>query len=80
MAGNDRFQAVGATFAQKDPASIPALVHALLEEESVRVKAKIAEGLAANGWAIPEDDRDAVRKVLPHQFGVDGEGKITRRG
>jgi hypothetical protein len=75
-----RFHAAATTFAQKDPGSIPALVRALLEEESVRIKAKIAEGLLANGWAIPEGERDPVRKVLPHHFGVDGEGKITKRG
>src|SRR5262249_29992547 len=69
-----RYHAVASTFAQKDPASIGPLVNLALDEESVRIRSKIADGFMANGWAVPEDERDAVRKVLPHQYGIDGEG------
>lgn len=74
-----RFNAVTAIFAQEDAEAVPALLTLLLDEESVRVRAKIADGLAARGWAVPEDQRDAVRKVLPPQFGVDGAGLLTKR-
>jgi hypothetical protein len=74
-----RYFAVAATFAQKDPESIEPLVKLILDEESVRIRTKVAEGFRTNGWAIPEDERDAVRKVLPYEFGIDGEGKITKR-
>lgn len=74
-----RFHAVAATLAQKDPEAIGPLLALLLDEESVRVRAKIADGLAANGWAVPDDQRDAVRKSLPHEYGVDGSGHITKR-
>ena len=74
-----RYHAASATLAQKDEASIGPLVKVLLDEESMRIKNKILDGFVANRWAIPEDERDAVRKVLPYQFGVDGEGKLTKR-
>ena len=51
----------------------------ILDEESVRVRAKIAEGLAVLGWEIPDGQRDAVRKVLPPQYGINGLGSITKR-
>ncbi len=75
-----RFLAVAATLAQKDPESSKSLIAALLEEESVRVRAKIADGYVALGWEIPDDQRDAVRKVLPPQYAVDGAGLMTKRG
>jgi hypothetical protein len=74
-----RFNAVTATLAQKDSASTAALVAALIEEESLRVRTKIADGLVTLGWEIADDHRDAVRKVLPPQFGVDGTGRVTKR-
>lgn len=74
-----RFHAVAATLAQKDPASIPALLALLLDEESVRVRSKVADGFVALGWEVPDDQRDAVRKVLPNQYGIDGAGLVTKR-
>jgi hypothetical protein len=74
-----RYHAVGATIAQKEAESIGPLVKLLLEEESVRVKSKIAEGFVTEGWAVPDDQRDAARKALPHQFGVASDGKLTKR-
>jgi hypothetical protein len=74
-----RFTSVAAVLAQKEPGALPALLTLLLEEESVRVRAKIAEGLLDLGWEIPEDQRDAVRKALPPQYGVDGMGVLKKR-
>ncbi|HVH47289.1 MAG TPA: HEAT repeat domain-containing protein [Labilithrix sp.] len=74
-----RFNAVIATLAQKDPQAIDPLIALLLDEESVRVRTKIADGLASLGWEVPEEQRDAVRKVLPPQFGVNGAGNVTKR-
>jgi hypothetical protein len=74
-----RFNAVMAVLAQKEPVSVGPLLTLLLDEESVRVRTKIADGVAALGWEVPDDQRDAVRKVLPPQFGVDGSGQITKR-
>jgi HEAT repeat protein len=74
-----RFNAVIALLAQKDAEAIGPLVTLLLDEESVRVRTKIADGFIALGWPVPDDQRDAVRKVLPPQFGVDGSGHVTKR-
>lgn len=75
-----RFKAVTATFAQKDPAAVGPVLALLLDEESVRIRSKIADGFAELGWEVPEDQRDAVRKVLPPQYTVDGAGLIAKRG
>lgn len=74
-----RFHAVGATLAQKNAASIGPLLKLLLEEESVRIKSRIADGFIANDWEVPDDQRDAARKALPHNYGIDGSGKMTKR-
>ncbi len=74
-----RFNAVVATLAQKDPESLQPLLALLLDEESVRIRTKISDGLVQLGWEIPDDQRDPVRKVLPPQFSIDGAGKVTKR-
>jgi HEAT repeat protein len=74
-----RFVAVTTVFAQEDTASLPVLLKALVAEESLRVKMRMAEGLAARAWPIPADQRDQVRDALPPQFGLDAEGHVKRR-
>jgi HEAT repeat protein len=74
-----RFHAVTALIAQDDEAAIPALAHLLGDEESVRVRTRIAEGLALHGWLLPEEERDAVRKTLPPSFSLDAAGRIVKR-
>jgi hypothetical protein len=74
-----RFHAVAALLAQQDAAAAPALGHLLGDEESVRIRTKIAEGLAARGWEVPEAERDAVRRSLPPPFALDGSGRIVKR-
>jgi len=74
-----RFTSVAAILAQKEPEAVLALVTLLADEESVRIRAKIADGLHELGWEIPEDHREPVRKALPPQFGVDGSGRVTKR-
>jgi len=74
-----RFVGVATIFAQENADSLPALVKALVVEESLRVKVRIAEGLTARAWTVPADQRDEVRQALPPQFTVDGEGRVKRR-
>jgi hypothetical protein len=74
-----RFHAAASTLAQQDEAALPALLKVLEDEESVRVKNKIADGLVARGWAIPEEQRDAVRKTLPAGYSIDGSGHLKKR-
>ena len=73
-----RFTAVNTTFAVNDEKSAPALVDALVGEESLRVKNRIGERLADRGWPIPEEQQDAVKNALPPGFGLE-RGKVVRR-
>lgn len=73
-----RFTAVNTTFAVNDEKSAPALVAALVAEESLRVKNRIGERLAERGWAVPAELADACKKALPPGFGVDN-ARVVRR-
>jgi HEAT repeats len=74
-----RFHAVSALLAQEDPAATPALAHLLGDEESVRVRNRIAEGLSARAWPVPDDERDPVSKSLTPAFSLDPSGRIQKR-
>jgi hypothetical protein len=74
-----RFHAASTLLAQDAPASAGALARAVIDEESVRVRVRIAEGLANHGWPVPADDRDALRKSLPAPYGLDGAGRVVKR-
>ena len=74
-----RFHAACTLLAQEDEACVGPLLDALVEEESFRVKNKIADGILARGWVIPEERREGTRKVLPAGFTIDGEGKLRNR-
>jgi HEAT repeat protein len=67
-----RFNAANAVFAVNDEKSTPALVAALDGEESLRVKNRIAQGLAERGFAVPEALLEACRKNLPEGFALRG--------
>jgi HEAT repeat protein len=73
-----RFTAVNTTFAVNDEKSAPALVAALVGEESLRVKNRISERLAERGWPIPAELQDGTKKALPPGFALDG-GRVVRR-
>ena len=74
-----RFHAVATTLAQNNVESIPPLLKVLIDEESVRVRTKIADGFVARGWSVPEEKRDAIRKALPAGFTIGADGKMTKR-
>jgi hypothetical protein len=75
-----RFHAVQTTFAQNDQASVAPLVKLLENEESVRVKNKVAEGLLFRGWAIPADLRDTAAAALRDtgMYALGSDGKIVK--
>jgi hypothetical protein len=75
-----RFHAVATLLAQEDEGALPALFKLLADEESVRVKNKVADGIANRGWIVAEDVRDAVRKTLPPSFTIDASGHLHKRG
>ena len=72
-----RFTAVGTVLAIGNPASVEVLVAALEEEESLRIKNKIAQGLSERGWLVPEELRDACTQYLPDGFAL-LEGKVVK--
>jgi HEAT repeat protein len=74
-----RFHAATTLLAQDDAAVVPALAKLLLDEESVRVRTKVAEGLASRAWPIVEDARAGIRTVLPAPYTVDAAGRVTKR-
>jgi hypothetical protein len=68
-----RFTAANTVFALNDVQSVPALVAALDGEESLRVRNRIAQGLAERKYVIPEALRDACRANLPSEYTLRGE-------
>ena len=74
-----RFTAVTTLFAIGDPQSVATLVAALEEEESLRVKNRIAQGLAERSWEIPEELAAVCRTGLPAEFSLQGK-HVRRRG
>ena len=56
------------------------LARALAQEESVRVKNRLVEGLVARGWAIPEELRDeGARAACPRRSAVAADGTVKKR-
>ncbi len=72
-----RFTAANTVFAVNDMKSVPALVAALAAEESLRVKNRIAQGLADRGFEIPAELGAACTAGLPPGYALKG-GKVER--
>lgn len=76
-----RFHAVQTAFAQGNPLSLPPMVRMMKEEESVRVKNKVAEGVREQGWTIPEALREdfgqAMRDV--YEYRLTAEFRVEKR-
>jgi HEAT repeat protein len=68
-----RFHAAVTVFSMNDERSVPELVKALVEEESLRVKNGIAKGLVEKGWHVPKELADSCRAALPPGFTLDGD-------
>jgi len=76
-----RFTTVEALIKQKNEAVSrePLLKHFVKpEEESGRIKIRIADGFADLGWEV-KGFRGTVEKLLPDTFLVDGKGHIKRK-
>ncbi len=69
---NVRFHAVGTVFAMENEESLEPLLEALEEEESLRVKNRIAGGIAQRGWEISESLRERFKAALPDTFELHG--------
>jgi HEAT repeat protein len=67
-----RFAAVTTVFAVGMRESVPALIAGLEEEESLRIRNRIAQRLSERRWEIPEELREACKKALPPGYVLDG--------
>jgi hypothetical protein len=72
-----RFTAANTVFAMGDPESVPTLIAALEQEESLRVKNRIAQGLADRGWPVPASLADACRAGLPPRYTLAGDKVVS---
>jgi hypothetical protein len=68
-----RFAAVTTVFAMKDPESAASLIAALEEEESLRVKNRLAQNFVDLGWEVPDELLETAKKHLPPGYRVDGK-------
>ena len=73
-----RFNAVGTILAMGDGAGARALVAALEEEESLRVKNRIASGLQQRGWDVPEPLLTLAKEHLPQGFALQSSKVVSR--
>ena len=65
-----RFHASGTLFSIGNPESAEPLLTALAEEESLRVKNRIARGLEQAGWTLPEKLAATAEAALPPGYTV----------
>jgi hypothetical protein len=68
-----RFHAVATTFAMNDEKSVAPLIAALEQEESLRIRNRIASGVSERKWKVPPELSDKCRGALPDGFSLDGE-------
>lgn len=71
-----RFHASGTLFSIGNAESAEPLIAALSEEESLRVKNRIARGLEQAAWALPEELAQRARNALPPGYTV-REGRVV---
>jgi HEAT repeat protein len=72
-----RFTTATSIFALADAQSIPALVAALANEESQRIKNRIAQRLTELGWSIPDELRATLQASLPEGFRLNGDTLVA---
>jgi HEAT repeat protein len=68
-----RFCAVATVFSMSNPQSVPSLISALGQEESLRVKNRIAQGLAERQWQVTPELHSICETSLPPGFKLVGE-------
>ena len=64
--------AATAVFAVASADAVPSLITALADDESLRVRNRIASGLAERAWPILSDLQELVRSKLPPGFRLAG--------
>lgn len=76
-----RFQAVVALLSMNDAKAVEPLVARAVDEESVRVRNKIADGFATRGWPVPEAQRSAFASAVGAEgYRVGPDGRVAAAG
>src|SRR5690606_26749639 len=73
-----RFHASGTLFSLGDAESAEPLIAALSEEESLRVKNRIARGLEQAGWVLSDELAKRAETALPPGYGVRDARVVTQ--
>jgi len=76
-----RFHAVQTTFTLDNDESLPALVELMKNEESVRIKNKVCDGVANAGWVVPESQREELQEAMSdvYEYRLDtSSGKLAK--
>jgi hypothetical protein len=71
-----RFHAAGTIFAMADAEALQPLIEALGQEESLRVKNRVARGLEQAAWEIPADLTERCEHALPPGYAI-RSGKVV---
>ncbi len=74
-----RYHAVCTLLLQRDDKSIEPLASCFADEESLRIRDKIAEAFVQREWVVPEGIRADFKKSLPTGFGLDEAGTVKKR-
>jgi HEAT repeat protein len=77
--GDARFLAAATVLAQENATAVPALLRALEQEESLRVKNRILDGFVLRSWPVPDELVAQTRKALPPEYSVDARGLVLKR-
>jgi HEAT repeat protein len=75
-----RFAAVNATFAMVNAQSVETLAVAIEREESLRIKNRIAQGIADAKWTIPQALRAVCGAHLPPGYLLTDDGLVVSSG
>lgn len=74
-----RFRTILVLFSLEDPTIVPKVLEKAINEESVRLVAKVADCIAARSWTVPAEFRDSFARVLQSsasRYDIDGDGRI----
>jgi hypothetical protein len=71
-----RFHAAGTIFAMADAEALQPLIEALGQEESLRVKNRVARGLEQAAWEIPSELSERCENALPPGYAI-RSGKVV---
>lgn len=78
MSEQVRFAAVTTVLGCNDPESLESLLSAMADEESLRIKNRVATGIAERGWVIPSELAELATRACPPGFNIQAERLVGR--